>query len=206
MQRSLALAVAKEWDSQTKFILPYMMPLMTLTTTVKDQLQTAQTIRPQLEEGMLQYFQSDTVCFRSPDSEDFRLKRAEAKHWDPILSWFNSRFGTNVQPTDGLGLPRSDDDIDAVENYLDEQSDEAIAALDSLTISCKSFMLASAVLEGALSAEEACLAARVSEDAQIEDWGLAEGSHDIDIEELRMRVASASVYHKLSKDHSLLLL
>jgi len=198
--RPLALAVAQEWEAQRPFILPHMMPLMTLATTTIDQIPT---IRSQIEESMLVYFQSDTVCFRSPDGEDARLKAAEARCWDPLLAWFNRRFGTRVRATDGLELCLADDDLAAVGDYLDEQTGEAIAALDMLTVSCKSFVIAAALLEGELSAEQACAAARVAEDAQIDEWGLAEGSHDIDIEDLRIRVAASSVFAKLSADPSL---
>lgn len=198
--RPLALAIAREWDTQQKFILPHTMPLMTLATTSIDQMET---IRPQLEESMLIYFQSDTVCFRSPDDEDAALKEAEARCWDPLLAWFNDRFGVNICATDGFELHHSAHDVDAVECYLADQTGEAIAALDMLTVSCKSFVIAAAVLEGRLSAEEACAAARVAEDAQIEEWGLAEGSHDIDIVDLRIRVGASSVFAKLSADASL---
>jgi ATP synthase F1 complex assembly factor 2 len=198
--RSLALGIAKEWDAQVKIIMPHMMPLMTLATSAIDQ---APSIRGQLEEGMLQYLQSDTVCHLSPDGGDERLKRAEAEHWDPVREWFNERFGTRLIATDGLQLQIPDEDIETVECYLDEQSHEAITALDMLTVSCKSFVIAAAVTEGRLSAEEACVAARVSEDAQIEEWGLAEGIHDVDVEELRMRVGAASVFAKLCADPSL---
>jgi ATP synthase F1 complex assembly factor 2 len=193
--RALALAIAREWDAQEKVIMPHLMPLMTLATTAVDQIPN---IRDQLEDGMLQYLASDTVCFRSPDDDDARLKRLEVAHWDPALAWFNRRFQTSLVPTDGLDLQVSHADLEAVEAFLDAQSDEAIAALDMLTISCKSFVLAAAVTEGHLSAEDACKAARVSEDAQIEEWGLAEGVHDLDVEDLRMRVGAASVFVKLS--------
>lgn len=193
--RPLALAIAREWDAQDKFIMPHTMPLMTLATTAVDQIPS---IRDQLEDGMLQYLASDTVCFRSPDGDDARLKRLETAHWDPALAWFNGRFNTALVPTDSLELRVAHADLEAVAAFLDAQSDEAIAALDMLTISCKSFVLAAAVTEGHLSAADGCAAARVAEDAQIEEWGLAEGVHDLDVEDLRMRVAAASVFVKLS--------
>lgn len=198
--RPLALAVSHEWGAQRDFILPHTMPLMTLATTSIDQIPT---IRPQLEQSMLLYFQSDTVCFRSPDDEDAALRSAEARRWDPLLAWFNGRFGTAIRATAGLELRLSEDDVDKVDSFLAEQTGESIAALDTITVACKSFVIAAAVAEGRLSAEEACAAARLAEDAQIDEWGLAEGSHDIDIVDLRIRVAASSVFAKLSADAGL---
>ena len=48
-----------------------------------------------------------------------------------------------------------------------------------------------------LSVEQALEAARVEEDLQIQQWGLVEGGHDIDIADLRIRVAAPSLFVRL---------
>jgi len=189
----LALAIAEEWDAQGEHIRPHMMPLTTLATTRIDQIPS---IREQIEEGLLSFFKSDTVCFRTPDEEPLLMQR-ESEAWDPLLAWFNERFGTSIKATTSLSLEHSSKDVSTVEDFLLDADDEVITALDAIASSCKSFVIAVAVICGRLDASDACAAARVAEDTQIELWGLAEGSHDIDIEDQRIRIGAAAVYSHL---------
>lgn len=193
--RPLALAIAEEWDAQGKYIRPQMMPLTTLATTTIDQMPS---IREQIEEGLLSYFKSDTVCFRTPGAEP-TLAQREREEWDPLMAWFNERFGTSIESTTALALDHSAKDVDRIEDFLLDADDEVITALDAVAASCKSFVIAAAVTLGRLDARGACAAARVAEDTQIEQWGLAEGSHDIDIEDQRIRVGAAAVYSHLCR-------
>ena len=55
------------------------------------------------------------------------------------------------------------------------------------------------ILQGRLSLEAGLAAARLEEELQIEEWGLVEGGHDIDIADLRVRVAAPSVFVRLLK-------
>lgn len=48
-----------------------------------------------------------------------------------------------------------------------------------------------------MTVEEAIRAARVEEDFQIEEWGLVEGGHDIDIADAKARVAAPAVFLRL---------
>ena len=54
-----------------------------------------------------------------------------------------------------------------------------------------------ATASGRLGVEEALQAARLEEDQQIAEWGLVEGGHDIDIADIRVRVASPSLFVRL---------
>jgi len=52
-------------------------------------------------------------------------------------------------------------------------------------------------IEGSCSIHDLLKASRVEEDHQIEQWGLVEGGHDIDIAEVHVRVAAPMVFLKL---------
>ena len=52
-----------------------------------------------------------------------------------------------------------------------------------------------------LSIEQTLAAARLEEDRQIEAWGLVEGGHDIDIADLRVRVAAPALFLRLLRHH-----
>ena len=61
----------------------------------------------------------------------------------------------------------------------------------SVTLTCRH------CAQGRLSVADALEAARVEEDFQIEEWGLVEGGHDIDIADARARVAAPAVFVRL---------
>lgn len=76
-----------------------------------------------------------------------------------------------------------------------------LAAAEQLAACCKSVLLGLATMHGQLSIDGALKAARVEEDLQIEEWGLVEGGHDIDIADLRVRVAAPSIFVRLLRQH-----
>ena len=51
--------------------------------------------------------------------------------------------------------------------------------------------------QGYLTVEQAIRGARVEEDFQIEEWGLVEGGHDIDIADAKARVVAPAVFIRL---------
>ena len=74
-----------------------------------------------------------------------------------------------------------------------------MTAAEQLAASCKSVCLALATVKGRISLHEAMVAARLEEDHQIEFWGLVEGGHDIDLSDMKVRVAAPSVFIRLLK-------
>lgn len=76
-----------------------------------------------------------------------------------------------------------------------------LAAAEQLAASCKSVLLGLAATAGQVPIEQVLAVARAEEDHQIEHWGLVEGGHDIDIADLRVRVAAPSLFVRLLKRH-----
>lgn len=54
--------------------------------------------------------------------------------------------------------------------------------------------IAIAGVEGKLSLDQVIEASRIEESHQIEEWGLVEGGHDIDIAELNVRISAPLVF------------
>lgn len=71
------------------------------------------------------------------------------------------------------------------------------SAFEQLSSACKSVCMAIGGIEGHCSIHDLLKASRVEEDHQIEQWGLVEGGHDIDIAEVHVRVAAPMVFLKL---------
>lgn len=76
-----------------------------------------------------------------------------------------------------------------------------LAAAEQLAACCKSVLLGLAATAQELSVEQAMAAARAEEDHQIEAWGLVEGGHDIDIADIKVRVAAPSLFVRLLRRH-----
>lgn len=76
-----------------------------------------------------------------------------------------------------------------------------LAAAEQLAACCKSVLLGLAATAQELSVEQAMAAARAEEDHQIEQWGLVEGGHDVDIADLRVRVSAPSLFVRLLRRH-----
>ena len=58
------------------------------------------------------------------------------------------------------------------------------------------------LLQGCLTVQEAIDAARLEEAFQIEEWGLVEGGHDIDIADICVRISAPVMFHRLVKQGS----
>lgn len=69
-----------------------------------------------------------------------------------------------------------------------------MSSLEQLSSACKSVCMAIAGTKGVLSLEQILEASRIEENHQIEEWGLVEGGHDIDIAETHVRVAAPLVF------------
>ena len=68
-----------------------------------------------------------------------------------------------------------------------------LTAADFLISSCKSVVIGLAAMAGECTPQAAMNAARAEEDTQIEEWGLVEGGHDIDLAAMKVRVAAPVV-------------
>ena len=55
------------------------------------------------------------------------------------------------------------------------------------------------ILQGQLDVQAAITAARLEETYQMDEWGLVEGGHDIDIADMQVRIAGPAVFLRLLK-------
>ncbi|EOD29622.1 ATP12 chaperone protein [Emiliania huxleyi CCMP1516] len=167
---AMAWAVAMEWQAQGKFLQPYTMPLMKLATTSIDQVPS---IRPQMASSMLRTMHTDVVALRADAEDEPELAAKEAAAYDPLISWLADAEGVQLNATSSLVPPAA---AAAAARLLGAADDWTLAALDSVTGSCKSFVLALALYRRRLSARETDL------------WGEVEAGHDLDRADLQVRV------------------
>lgn len=190
----LALAIAAEWEWQEgRTLKPFTMPLMKLATISIDQMGQE---REKVIKTLIKYFHTDAILFRAP--EGTRLADAQVEIWDPIRRWLERQVGAEIVTTPGF-LPeeQSATAVQGVESLLRAASNWELSAIESLAGSARSLAIGLAVARRHLTIQEAVKAVRLEEDHQVEEWGFVEGGHDIDIADLRVRIAAPSVFLRL---------
>jgi chaperone required for assembly of F1-ATPase len=163
---ALAEALAAEWDAQRDVIDPAKMPLTRLANSIIDGV--ADRPGPVAAE-VAKYLGSDLVCYRAASPRG--LAERQARHWDPILGWARDALGAHfllgegvvhvAQPAPALAAARA-----AIPN-----DPWRLGAVHTITTLTGSALIALALAQGRLTADEACAAAHVDEDWNMEQWG-----------------------------------
>jgi len=165
-----AVAVAAEWESQDKHVMPHLMPLTRLTMTAIDVVPSQ---RQSIIDGIMPYLDTDTVWFWE-DAERYsnshQLHALQEKTYTPILDWLEERFGARPVTTTGLFAEQPEELLAGVREWAEGLDEWQLAALDQSVRSLKSMALATALLQYHLSPEEAATASRLEEFHQINEW------------------------------------
>jgi ATP synthase F1 complex assembly factor 2 len=194
--KSLAVAVAMEWEAQTDRVAPFTMPLTGLSATAIDHMGDAETRNLHVE-TLLKHFRTDVVRVRSSD-DDVRAKQ-EATH-DPIVRWATKEFGA-VEVSDSIfGPETSEKTLEVLRKRLHSMCPWELTCAFALSAATKSLLIGLKTLRGGLTVEEAIAAARVEEEAQIEEWGLVEGGHDLDQLDIKVKVSAPVMLMKLRRE------
>ncbi|KAK9869045.1 hypothetical protein WJX84_007544 [Apatococcus fuscideae] len=187
--KSLALAIAAEWEWQdSKRVRPFTMPMMTLASTAIDQPRSPQQVISTLTE----WLHTDALCCREQDGPVADL---QALAYNPILEWARQELQADIVVSESiLGAQQPEDVIHIVSKVLAGLDPWHLTALDALAGACRSVVLGFAVLKGQLKVKDAVAAARLEEEWQMQEWGLVEGGHDIDIADINVRVAAPALF------------
>lgn len=169
--RSLAEAIAAEWDAQGDSIDPETLPLTRLANTAADRVAPAAAA---VIEDVAAYGEADLLCYRAPHPQALAARQAAA--WDGPLGWARERYGAALvcasgvmhvaQPPESLSRLRA-----AVEALVAAQGPLGLVALSELVTLSGSLVLGLGTAEGALEAAEAWAASRIDETWQAEQWG-----------------------------------
>jgi chaperone required for assembly of F1-ATPase len=171
--RALAEAVAAEWEAQSERIDPAAMPLMRLANSIIDGVVTAP--EPVAEE-VVKYLGSDLVCYRADTPEG--LVRAQARHWDPILTWARDTLGARFVLAEGvMFVAQPEQAIEAARAAIPAEP-WRLGAVSVITTLTGSALIALAVAQGRLSVDDAWAAAHVDEDWNMSLWGRDEVALD----------------------------
>jgi len=165
--KALAEAIAEEWESQTQKIDPASMPLMQAAATAIDRISTQ---RQKVIDDIVAYGGTDLVCYRVTYPKSLVVKQSAA--WDPVLRWIETRHNVELKITNDIShVGQNSDALQRIAKIVSEQEDMTLAPLYNITALCGSLVIALAVLDGHMSAEEAFEASEIDETHTMEEWG-----------------------------------
>ena len=167
---TLARAVAAEWQAQEERIDPRTMPA---TRTANSAIDKVAVQREEVAAMLAAYGASDLLCYRAEMPEE--LVARQRVEWDPLLDWAEARFEARLVTVAGI-MPVEQDAaaLARLAAPLHEMEPFALAAFHDLVALSGSLVLAHAVTEDRLDAEEAWRLSRLDEAWQIEQWGADE--------------------------------
>lgn len=192
--KALAMAVAAEWEWQkARRVMPFTMPMTTLVSTAIDQMPS---IRERTMQELLNHLLTDTACCRH--ETDLKLRKKQEEVLDPIVQWMEQHLQQPIKLSHNI-LENGQDagTVEAVRRMLLGLSNWELAAVDMIANATKSIVIALAVQKGRLTPMDAFNASRVEENFQMEEWGLVEGGHDLDMADIKVRIEAPSMFLKL---------
>jgi chaperone required for assembly of F1-ATPase len=163
----LAIAVATEWDAQQGEIRPATMPLTHLVGATIDR---APGQREAVVGQVAHYAGTDLVCYRATHPPALVARQQAA--WQPLIDWTAERYAVELVITAGIIPARQPAaTLKAFAAVVAAHDEFALTALHVATTACGSLVIALALLEERIDAEEAFSASQLDENFQTEAWG-----------------------------------
>ncbi|MFM7334135.1 MAG: ATP12 family chaperone protein, partial [Tabrizicola sp.] len=164
-----------EWQAQEGKVNPETMPFTRTANSAIDK------VAPQFDAvaAMLaEYGGSDLLCYRAEAPPDLVARQAEA--WDPILVWALERFGADLLVTSGvMHVAQPPESLVGLHRRVAGMSAFQLSAFHDLVALSGSLVLALAVTDRRVTAEQAWSLSRIDEDWQISLWGEDEEAAEI---------------------------
>ncbi|XP_050361980.1 ATP synthase mitochondrial F1 complex assembly factor 2 [Nymphalis io] len=195
----LARAIAIEWDAQSEYIAQPTMHLTALCNTSLDN--PGKLSSHDITSYLLDFIATDTLLFHSEEEE---LKALQEKKWDPVLEWFNNRFGVKQEVSNDLLPPPISTETRAIlARHFLSYDFPALNAMCFGIEALKSPILMLACVDRFLDPKEAVLLSRLEEEYQVLRWGRVPWAHELNQAEMSARVsASLLVIQSSTERHS----
>ena len=165
--RALAEAIAGEWRDVEGEIDPRAMPLTGLANAAIDRVAPD---KDTFATGLARYAEADLVCYRA-DNPDGLVER-QAESWDALLAWARRRFDVDFVTTSGVAhVEQPPATVQRLAHAVASLDAFRLAGLSPLVTIGGSLIAALAVLEKAITPDEAWQAVSLDERWQLEQWG-----------------------------------
>lgn len=185
----LALALAEEWDRQSKKIDLSSMHLNSLINTMIDN--PLKQGKDEIRAKIMYFLDWDTLLYRSDLPVEFRQLQVDS--WDPVLKFVNEQFQTKFRSTFDLhekDLIRSEDRL-IIEKYLKSFDQPSLTVFLYIVEQLKSILLTIALLKQFLPVEKIASLSRLETEFQISRWSNVEHYHDYNLMDATSKIAAA---------------
>ena len=163
----IADAIADEWNAAGEKVDPGAMPLTGLANAAIDRVAP---YPEQFAAGPARYGESDLACYRVDTPRELVARQQES--WDKLLAWARRRFDVDFATTCGiLHVTQPEATVQRLAHAVTTLDPFRMTALSSLVTIGGSLIAALALLEGAMTAEQAWDAVTIDERWQLEQWG-----------------------------------
>ena len=165
--KALAEAVAQEWREQDEEIDP---PGMFLTRLTFAAIDGARVERERVAGHALSYGKTDLLAYRAEHPDELVVR--QARTWDPLLEWAAKHHGAKLNVATGITFTEQPgESLDALARAIATSDEFTLAALHTAATITGSLVLALALVDRHITAEEAFAAATLDEAFQSEKWG-----------------------------------
>ena len=165
--RMLADAIAAEWAAAAEDFDPRQMPLTGLANAAVDRIASDPAA---FASGLAKYAEGDLLCYRAEGPGP--LVARERERWDPLLAWARRRFDIDFRITEGIvHVAQPQATVDRLGHAVHVLDAFRLAGLSPLVTIGGSLVTALAILEKAITVEEAWAAVSIDEEWQLEQWG-----------------------------------
>ncbi len=143
------------------------MPLTRFANTAIDRVAPQRRLAV---EQIAEFVGTDLVCYRAARPPELAARQQAV--WQPLVDWAVLRYDAPLEITAGvIPVAQPPASLRAFEAAVAALDDFALAALHLATASCGSLVIALALVEGRLDADEAFAVSQLDESFQIEAWG-----------------------------------
>lgn len=185
----LALLTAAEWEGQDKVLKSYTLPMTSIVVRALDSFADP-LIRSGVVSNVMNYVDTDSICYFQDYPSSF--VKLQDDHWKPIHQWLERTYSIKIATTESIvRIKQSQQAHDTFRALADGFDNIKLAAFEKAVLRSKSFMIALALVEGAISVSQAEAAARLEVMQQINRWGEVEDAHDIDQADMRKQLGAA---------------
>jgi chaperone required for assembly of F1-ATPase len=164
---ALAIAIQGEWRSVEETVDPGAMPLTGLANAAIDRVAPD---KDSFAAGLARYAPSDLLCYRATGPQ--KLVAVQSTAWDALLAWARRRYDVDFAVTQGvLHVDQPQATVDRLTHAVEALDAFHLAGLAPLVTIGGSLVAALAVVEKAVTAQQAWDSVSIDERWQIEQWG-----------------------------------
>lgn len=165
--RTLADAVAAEWNMQGEEVDPRSMPMTGLSNAAIDRVLPDPAM---FVTQIAAYAETDLLCYRADAPATLVARQAAA--WDPLLAWARTRYDITLKVTAGIvHVAQPPETLARLRTAVAAHTPHALAALSPLVTIGGSLIAALALAEHVLDAGTAFDVTHLDELWQVERWG-----------------------------------